>query len=167
MEGTLIKRSDKVAFMGVPGEGGAYTYHRMKGFTEISTSKNPIEYSRQYIDEAFETSDVTGYSPSISYSFDQYVGNAVHEDLAKISDDELVGSQAIRPIIVVDMTKTADNAVKRDFSVIPDSEGDSTDAYTYSGTFKVHGERLRGTAQSDDDWQTITFTEPGAGNEGE
>lgn len=159
MEGTLVKRSDKVAFMGVLGEGGMYTYHRMKGFTEMSTSKNPIEYSRQYIDEAFETSDVTGYSPSISYAFDQYAGNAVHADLAKISDEELVGADAIRPIIIVDITKTEGNAIMRSFSVIPDSEGDSTDAYTYSGTFKVHGEKTIGNATSEDDWQTILFAE--------
>ena len=157
MEGTLVKRSDKVAFYGVPGEGGDFVYHRLKGFTEISTSKNPKEYSRQYIDEAFETSDVTGFSPSISYAFDQFVGNAAQEDLVKICDEELLGSNAVRPIIMVDITKTADNAIMRDFAVIPDSEGGSTDAYTYSGSFKAHGGKVHGTATSEDDWQTITF----------
>jgi len=162
MDGTMVKRSDKVAFYGVPGEGGKYVFHRMKGFTEISTSKNPKEYSRQYIDEAFETADVTGFSPSISYSFDQYIGDAAQEDLVKICDEELLGSDAVRPIVMVDITKETNNAIMRDFAVIPDSEGGSTDAYTYSGSFKAHGKKVLGTATSDDDWQTITFAEGAA-----
>ena len=162
MSNTLVKRSDKVAFYGVKSTGDTYTYHRMQGFTDMSTSKNPIEYSRQYVDEDFEQSDVVGYSPSIAYGFDQFAGNAVHEDIAKISDDELLGTDAIRPIILVDLTKTTGvNAVKRDFAVIPDSEGDSTDAYTYSGNLKVKGDKIKGTATSADGWLTITFTEEG------
>ena len=52
ISGNLMKRSDKVAFYGIKAaEGDTYTYHRMQGFTDISTSKNPIEYSRQYVDE--------------------------------------------------------------------------------------------------------------------
>ena len=50
-------------------------------------------------------------------------------------------------------------AVKRDFAVVADSEGDGTDAYTYSGTFRAKGEKVLGTATSADDWQTITFSE--------
>ncbi len=164
MSNTLVKRSDKVAFYGIKAEqGNTYTYHRMQGFTDMSTSKNPIEYSRQYVDEDFEQADVVGYSPSIAYGFDQFAGNAVHEDIAKISDDELLGSAAIRPIVLVDLTKASGvNAVKRDFAVIPDSEGDSTDAYTYSGNLKVKGDKIKGTATSADGWKTITFTEEGA-----
>ena len=163
MRNTLVKRSDKVAFYGIKAaEGDTYTYHRMQGFTDMSTSKNPIEYSRQYVDEDFEQADVVGYSPSIAYGFDQFTGNAVHEDIVRISDDELLGTEAVRPIVMVDMSKTEDNAVKRDFAVIPDSEGDSTDAYTYSGNLKVKGDKIKGTATSADGWQTITFTEEGA-----
>lgn len=164
ISGNLMKRSDKVAFYGIKAtEGNTYTYHRMQGFTDMSTSKNPIEYSRQYVDEDFEQADVVGYSPSIAYGFDQFAGNAVHEDIAKISDDELLGTDAIRPIVLVDLTKASGvNAVKRDFAVIPDSEGDSTDAYTYSGNLKVKGDKIKGTATSADGWQTITFAEEGA-----
>lgn len=38
----LVQRADKVAFMKVDD-----TYHRMKGFTGLSNSKNPKEYTRQ------------------------------------------------------------------------------------------------------------------------
>lgn len=154
-----LRRCDKVAFFGVAGTDGEYIFHRMKNFTEIATSKNPQEYSRQYVDEEMTQTDVVGYSPSISYSFDMYSGNSVHEDIASITDNEYVGDDAVRPIIIVDVTSEENNAVKRDFSVIPDSEGDSMDAYTYSGVFKVKGEKVFGTAISSDNWLTCTFSE--------
>lgn len=162
--GNLVKRHQKVAYYGVPTSAGSTpTFTRMQGFTSMSTSKNSIEYSRQYVDEAFEESDVTGYSPSMSYAFDQYKGNAVHDDIVNITDNELTGNDAVREIVLVDLAdkKTGGGyaARKRSFAVIPDSEGDSTDAYTYSGTFKTKGEGTKGTAVLAADEQTVTFTE--------
>lgn len=161
-KGKLVKRNQKVAYYGVPAASGStVTFTRMKGFTSLSTSKNPKEYSRQYVDEAFEESDVVGYSPSMSYAFDQHKGNAVHDDIVKITDNELTGEDVVREIVLVDLTeKTGDTyaAKKRSFSVIPDSEGDSMDAYTYSGTFKTKGPSVKGTATIDDSAGTLTFT---------
>ena len=139
-------------------------FHRMQGFTEMSKSLNPKEYSRQYVDEEFEQTDVVGFSPSIAYGFDQYKGNPVHDELVKLSDNEAVGTDAVRSIVIVDFTKPTDTdgtykATLRDFSVIPDSEGGSMDAYTYSGNFKVKSGKIEGTATSSDDWLTLTFTQ--------
>ena len=158
----LVGRSDKVAFYGVTVDSTT-TYHRMSGFTEMSVSKNAKEYSRQYVDEAFEQTDVTGYSPSISYAFDQYSDNAVHTDLAAVADNEKVGSAAVREIIIVDMTAAgtaagSQKAQKRSFAVVPDAEGGSADAYTYSGTFRAKSTVVMGTATSADGWETVTFT---------
>lgn len=161
--GNLVKRCDKLAYYGVMGENNSVVYKKMTGFTEISTQKQAKEYKRQYIDEEFESSDIVGYSPSVSYSFDRFSGNDVHTDIIKITDDELLGSDAVRTIIMVDMVSDTEDggkaAVAREFSVIPETEGASLDAYTYSGTFKVNGKKKNGTAKSDDDWETITFTE--------
>lgn len=158
----IVKRSDKLAFFGVADAEGTVTYYRMKGFNEIATKKGPIEYSRQYVDQEFEQSDVVGYSPSISYSFDQFEDDAVHMDLASIAERELVGDKAVRSIIMVDLSRKEEDescpAVKRDFAVICDSEGNSMDAYTYSGNLKVKGEKVFGKASSADDWMTCTFT---------
>ncbi len=157
----IVKRSDKLAFFGIVGDNQAVTYHRMKGFNEITTQKGPIEYARQYVDEEFEQADVVGYSPTISYSFDQFEDNPVHEDLVHIAEYELLGSDAIRSIIMVDLSqKNSDDsyhAVQRDFAVICDSEGDSMEAYTYSGSLKVKGEKVLGKAQTSDNWETCTF----------
>lgn len=154
-EKKLVQRADKVAFMKVNDK-----FIRMKGFTSLSTSKNPKEYTRQYVDELFETTDVVGISTSIDFNFDQFVGDPVHDELARLIDEELIGTEAIVEIMVVDFTKkskTGFEARKRKYSVIPNTEGGSLDAYTYEGTFRVNSGTEKGTATSDDKWQTAKF----------
>ena len=153
----LVARHKKVAFYGVPNESGEVTYCRMPKFTQLNQNKNPITYDRQYVDEPFQQSDVTGYSPSIAYAFDYYRNFPVQEDIVKITDGELIGDDAVRDIIVVDVE--TGTATKRPYSVIPNTEGDNINIYTYSGDFKCKGEKVIGTASSADNWQTCTFAE--------
>ena len=158
----MIKRSEKLAFMQVT-EGASTVYRRMTGFTELSVSKNPKEYSRKYIDESAERNSVVGYSPSISYKMDYEPDNSVHSEFSQIADRELTGEDAVRNIIIVDLT-TADangvcSAIKRAFSIIPSSEGDDSETYTLGGNMKASGEIVFGTAETEDEWQTLTFTE--------
>lgn len=164
VERRLIKRSDKVSFFGNLSTG-TETFNRMRGFTTISGSKNPIEYSRHYVDEDFETTDVTGYSPSLEFNFDQFLGDVVHDEIVEILDGEKTGTEARRNIVTVDFSKSAGNdayvAVKREYAIIGDSEGDSTDAYTYGGTFRATGKRITGTATLNADSSVATFTPDG------
>ena len=90
MANKIKKRSDKIAFYGVT-ENNVTTYYRMKGFTDFTVNKNPAEYSRKYVDESFEQSDVVGYSPSVSFALDVIKGNKVAEDIENISVKESVG----------------------------------------------------------------------------
>ena len=160
----LVKRSGKVAFMDT-GSSGTPSFTRMRKFTEISKSKNPTEYSRTYVDEDGEVTDVTGYSEEISYAFDLYKGNAVHEKIVNITDNELTGDQALVTILIVDFSKPVSGgtggyeARKRTYACVPDTEGDSTDAYTYSGTFRKNSAFVVGTATISEDGLTATFTE--------
>lgn len=155
----LVQRTGKLAFYKTFGET---VYRRMQGFTDLGNSKNPKEYSRQYVDEDFERTDITGYSPSIAYSFDRYQGNPVLNDIVRITEDELTGENMVREIICVDMTTVSSNggistanAKIRQYSVIPDSDGDSTDCLTYSGNFKSRGEGENCIVSSKDNWETI------------
>ena len=155
---SLVGRHKRVSFMDCGG-----TLTRMTGFTSLSESKESIEYSRQYVDEATERTDVVGYSTGVEYEYDRHTNNAVHEKVSKVSDDEITGTDAQVDIVTVDLfsddgTGTCE-ARKRTYSVIPDSSGDSTDALTYSGNFKTAGEAMKGTAVSSDGWKTCTFTE--------
>ncbi len=156
-----LKRSDKLAFLSV-SDGDSVTCHRLKNFTEFSVSKNPVNYSRQYIDEDFERNDVVGYAPSIAYSFDYDNSNEAHKEIVKITDNELCGDKALVEMVFVDLASSKDGAaataVKRAWSAIPDKEGSDTNTYNYSGTFRANGEKVFGTATSSDNWQTCTFS---------
>lgn len=156
-EKKLVQRADKVAFMKVDDK-----FQRMQGFTGMSTAKNPKEYTRQYVDELFETTDVVGISASIEFAFDQFVGNPVHDKLTQMIDDEVVGTDAVVEIMVVDFTKKGQaegqfEARTRKYSVIPNTEGGSLDAYTYEGTFRVNSNTEKGTATSTDKFMTAEF----------
>ena len=158
----LVKRSDKVSFFGNMGTG-TETFNRMRGFTTLNGSKNPSEYSRRYVDEEFETTDVTGYSPSIEFGFDQYSGDLVHDEMVDILDGEKTGTEARRNIVTVDFSQPISGqegtykATKREYAIIGDSDGDSMDAYTYSGTFRATGSRIEGTATLNTDSSVATF----------
>lgn len=154
----ISKRSEKVAFLGIDSSFSEFT--RMRGFTEFSLSKNPVEYSRRYIDEKTQRSDVVAYAPSISYSFDKFSNDDVHKDIINITDREKIGVDAIRHIVIVDLSGDSDEktAIMRKWSVIPDTEGNDADTYTYSGTLKACSDIIIGTASSDDNWYTCSFT---------
>ena len=155
----LVKRSRKVAFMDVSTTSIA-NFLRMTKFTEISKSKNPTEYSRSYVDEDGEVTDVTGYSEEISYNFDLHVGNLVHEKLVDITDNEKTGADALVRILQVDFTRPKNGGYEarlRTYSVVPDSEGDSTDAYTYAGSFRKNSNMTIGVATMNADNTVATF----------
>lgn len=130
-----------------------------EGFTTFPEAKNPKEYTRKYINYKTEKTDVIGYSPSISYSCDVITNEPVVEEIVKITDNELVGSDTHREIVSVNCweeTETAGEckAFKRTYAIIPDGKGDGTDAMIYTGTMKAVGDVVIGTFNR----STKTFT---------
>ena len=156
----LVRRSAKIAFMNI-GTVEAPNYQRMKKFTELSNSRNPIEYSRQYVDEDGEDTDVVGVSLEKGFAFDEYENNPVHKKIVDIIEDEILGTDAIVDILVVDKSRSVEEggyeARRRDYSVIADSDGDDTNAYTYSGSFKKNGAFEKVTAEISEDGMTATI----------
>lgn len=162
---SIVNRHDKLSFMQDKTE--ATKFNRMRAFTSLSTATNPKEYSRKYVDEPFDTTDVVGYSPSKDFTFDQIKGDKVHEDLVEIIEGEKLGAAAHKQVVVVDLSSPGTptgtfKAKSRKFAIIGGNHGDSADAYTYSGTMKVVGKPITGTAATTDGWETCTFT-PDAG----
>lgn len=149
----LLKRADRLAFFKV-GEA----YKRMTGFTNLAQSKNAKEYSRHYVDQISESTDVVGYAPAISYSFDRHENNDIHDAIALIHDQEKIGADAVVEIVVVDTNKSSDNAYSRKYSVIPNGNDDGTDALIYTGSFKAVSDVEVKTATSNDDYQTVTLS---------
>lgn len=158
----IVRRSQRVAFMDTDKTGSTPKYERMNGFTTMTNSKEPKEYSRQYVDEDAERSDVVGYAPSIEFSYDRHTNTPVHDRLSEIHDKELLGDDAHVDIVSVDLFTEDEQkrckATKRTYAVIPDTDGDGTDAMIYSGTFKSVSEIEEGWATSEDKWKTATYT---------
>lgn len=158
-EAKLVKRSKRLSFMNV-GESAESKLVRMQGFTTMSESKSPKQYTRTYADEDSERSDVVGYATQIGYSFDRHSPLSVHEKIAEITDGEYTGSDAYVEIVTVDIFTEGEKKVarKRTYAVMPDTTGDGNDALIYSGNFRAIGEMTLGKATSADNWQTATFT---------
>lgn len=164
----FIRRNEKVNFMEVAtGE-----FNRMKFFTSMGEEKNPMEYNRQYVDESYERVDVVGISSGVSFSMDQRTNDELHEIIVDIFENEKLGDDATVTILSVDFTKSVEltedgaayKAKKRDFSVIPGSEGGEAEVYSYEGTFRAKGATIDGFAIFDsnepvDELETCAFQE--------
>ena len=159
----LVLRADVVSFMEVNGK-----YYRMKGFTDLPTSKETEEYSRKYVDEKSERTSSTSMTSSTDFTLDRYKDNPVHNRIQEVFDKEQLADDATVNIVVADFAKEIEGqkgkyfAIKRNHTIIPDSAGDGTDAYQYSGSFKANGSLIEGYAEleeGDSEWLTIKFTE--------
>lgn len=143
-----VRRHEKVNFLEVGSN-----YLRMKGFKSMGQDKNAQEYSRQYVDDPFETTDVVGMSPSLDFEMDRIKNDEVHEKIVSIFDEEKLGDDANVNILEVDFTeKVTDGdrivykAKKRQFALVPETEGGELEAFTYEGTFKAKGSAVKGYA---------------------
>lgn len=141
------------------GESGAKTFNLIsEGFTTFSESKNPKEYSRKYVGDKTERSDVISYTPSISYNCDVITGDPCVAEVIKVTDNELVGTDAHRDVVSVNTWETDSDgkckAFKRTYAIIPDGKGDGTDALIYTGTMKAVSDVVFGKF----DRTTKTFT---------
>lgn len=125
-----------------------------EGFTSLEESKNPVEYSRKYVHEDVERTDVVGFSPSVSYSVDAHSDNPVIKKIIDAHEQELLGNDAHINIVSVNLFEagTADGtfiAYRRKYAIIPDSKnGDN--ALVYSGNFKCVGEKEKGIFSTKD-----------------
>ncbi len=149
----IYNRADIVNFMNT-GTKEAPVYTRMQGFTSGGKELNAQTYSRHYVDENFERESTTGYSPNIPYTFDRIVDNPVHEKIAKVHDDEIVGETCE----ILSVNIKTNEAKLRNYDINPDSDGTETEAYTYSGNFHANGALSKGTATVSADGLTATFT---------
>ena len=154
-QSVLVTRSELLSYMNV-GTSDAPSWKLIgEGFTTFTESKNPQEYERHYVHEKSARTDVVGYTPAIEYSTDFYTNNEVIAKIMKITDEELIGSDAQVEICHVhtwDVKTPASSgtpavcaALCRKYAVIPDAKGDGTEALIYSGNLKAVGDVVKGT----------------------
>lgn len=152
MDGTaskLVSRAEFLSFMNPKPDSGTPAFTLMgEGFTDLTENKNPKEYSRQYVHEKTERTDIVGYATSIAYSIDAYTNNPVISRIVEVHDKELIGTDAQVEIVNVNTfegTSGALTAYKRRYAIIPDAKGSGVEALVYSGTFKAVGDIIPGT----------------------
>ncbi len=151
----LVTRSDMRSYLLVNGK-----YCEIgDGFTDFTENKNPREYSRQYIHESAERTDLVGFAPSVTYAFDVYDADEVQGALMEIMLSEATGDAAAVDVVTAFLhRKTAGDsveAVRRSYTVCPAKLGAGTDALICSGTLKARGDAVRGEF----DTVTLQFTE--------
>ena len=154
----MLSRNKKLAFIEVYNDDGDVGYERLTGFTEFTVNLNPKEYSRKYVDEVGERSEVVSYQPTISYRFDREANNSAQQVFVEAADFECVGDEATVTIAIVDLSKPATGGaevVLRNYIIVPDTEGDDANMYTYSGTMKACGSKTYKRGMSNDDWMTL------------
>ena len=159
----LRMRHEQRNYMNTASGGSAVWSLINEGFTDFSESKNSVEYTRTYVADNIERSDVTGYAPATSYSCDVYDDDPVVKKIVAITDGELMGDATAVSIVQFNtFDETAPNskifkAVRRRWTVIPDGKagGAGTDALIYTGTLKAGGAMVSGTF----DEAGKTFTE--------
>ena len=128
----------------------AETYNLIgEGFTQLAESKNPQEYSRKYVSDKTTRTDLTGFAPQYDYTMDYIDGDPVVAEVAKITDNEILGTAARRNIVAVnlwsDPSGVACEAKMRPYAIIPNQKADGTDALVYSGSMKAAGDFIDGT----------------------
>lgn len=130
-----------------------------EGFTAFPESKNPVEYTRKYVNDKTERTDVIGYAPSVAYSCDAIKNDPCVQKIMNITDRELLGVDTYVTIVNVNCWEQTNNneykACKRTYAVIPDTKGDGTEALIYSGTLKAVTDPVYGAFNR----STATFTE--------
>lgn len=145
----LVLRCQWEAYMEC-GAGEAKKYHLVgEGFTTFPEAKNPKEYTRKYVNNKTEKTDVIGYSPSISYSVDYITNEPCVQEVVEIHEKEYVGTATHRNIVSVNCWDEKSDgeyaATKRTFAIIPSNKGDGTDALIYTGTMKAVSDIEHGT----------------------
>ncbi len=134
-----------------------------EGFTEFTENKNPREYTRQYINEAVERTDIVGFASAVTYAFDVYEDDPVCDKLLNLTLSEAVGADAVVRIITAFLYKESGTAgrveaIRRDYAVCPSKLGSGTEALICAGNLRACGEIVHGTF----DPTTKTFYEQGA-----
>lgn len=155
-----ILQSDRVLFIEVEGKG-----HRFQKMTNKEQGLNPSDEEYSYVDQATTDTEVQGYTPEISYDFNGDDEVKAQEPIINIYENELLGDKAVVTGIEVFTKKTLVGyegnykAYRRQFTVVPDTFGGDPGVMVYSGSLKAKGNKEWGYVTTEDNFQTVTFTE--------
>ena len=132
---------------------------RLEGFSEFNFKAGVKCYIRKYFSAKEKTVDVTGSKPVISYKFDRMKNNAVHDFLSSLTDCTEDISKTTK-VVLVDFSNETDDgyeALMQEFLVVCSDLRPENGFLDYSGQLIAMGEKVKGTALSDDGFKTVKF----------
>lgn len=152
-EKKLVPRAQWASYMNTGTEGAPVWSRIGEGFSELSETKEAIEYARHYVHENTERRDVVGYAPTIAFRCDMHTGDPVIERVARVHDEELVGAEAQVDILSVNLYEPHPGggftARRRCFAVLPDTKGEGVEALILTGSFAAAGDIVKGAFDAD------------------
>ena len=135
---------------------------KMEGFFKFDISSVPEVYERKYVDDNLKNMSVTGARTKILYAFDRMKNSLVHGFLARVSDLNLKGKEACTEIVLVDFTRQDEGgfyAVSKRFAVLCKDARPEEGFLDYYGTLLSISDAKAGVASSEDEFETIDFSE--------
>ena len=147
-------------YYGIPGETTVYHYIN-SGFTKLDEAGGATVDTVAYIGDKNSTTSITGYENNFSYESRYHEGNAVCDDLYEIATKQKVGSDCVRTLVSINLSKKRDDSPTsyeaRCFNVVVQANppvGGAKSNVTMSGTIHQNGDLVLGTF----DTATKTFT---------
>ncbi|MGN1358659.1 MAG: hypothetical protein ACI4WU_04760 [Bacilli bacterium] len=130
------------------------------GFTNLTEKPSPKTTSKQYINEASATQNITSYEWSTDFEADQIENDKVIEDFVAIGKEQKTGADAEREYIIVDLDResnTSGSYYARKFlvAVKVDEFANNDGELAVSGSLMAKGDPVIGAF----DKATKTFTE--------
>ena len=148
----LVMRNAYLAFMNVEENPDMPGQYRLvgEGFRKLSQVKEPSEYTRRFVNESTDTTDIIKYNAEIAYEIDVFSDDPCVRRIVHITDGERRGQKARTDIItlftedVVALPYVC-KASKRRYAIVPDRIGDDISVLQTSGKMVALDEKIEGT----------------------
>jgi len=170
-------RNKAVLLINIAGQEKEAEYQRMgEGFDDATESANPKVYSRTYINQETESSDITGYAPKISFTGDRIPGDKAQDYLVGLY--RKTGGAARTDIVQYNEWDKVEGqgeqykAIKQEVTVQIDNPGSGKggDAAKIGGVLLFRGDAVEGVVTKTNEenvekWTFAASTETSAANE--
>ena len=156
----LLMRNAYLAFMNIEEDEdlpGRYSLVG-EGFKKLSQVKEPTEYTRRFVNESTDTTDIIKYNAEIAYEIDVFSGDPCVQRIVNITDEERRGKKARTDIITLFTEDIVAppfvcKATKRKYTIIPDRIADDVSVLQATGKMVAMNDKIGGTF----DMMTLRF----------
>lgn len=151
MNNHLVMRSSVLAFMNIQKDPLQLPRYSLigDGFTRLVNNKAPTEYTRKFVNQRTETTDIIKYQTEILYEIDVLSNNEVIRRILDITDGEWRTGAAMTDVVTVWTDEIVARpmvcaASRRQYKIIPTTIGDDIQTLRTTGKMVAQGEAEKG-----------------------